>query len=294
MALQKNLKMPSYGGQALIEGVLMRGKNHLSAAMRSPKNKVVIKTERLEGIYQNSFFRLPLIRGLTIIWDSLVLGMKYMTISANLQSKEDEKIEGASLYLIVSISIFLGVGIFFLLPLLITNFISHWINLNTLGLNIFEGLLRILLIILYLLLISRNRDIKRIYSYHGAEHKTINAYEDSAELNIKSVMRYPTAHPRCGTSFLLTLIVLSIFIFSLIGDIPILIKLLSRIVLVPIFVMFSYEIIRWMGNHLDNSFIRFLSKPNLLLQKLTTREPTPDMVEVAIAAFQSLQKLENS
>lgn len=290
----QQLKMPSYGGQALIEGVLMRGRNHLSAAMRSPDKKVVIKTERLEGIYRNPFFRLPLVRGLTIIWDSLVLGMKYLTISANLQSEEEEKIEGASLYVTVAISILLGVGIFFLLPLLITNLLSHLFYVNTIQMNIIEGLIRLFFIIFYLLIISSIKDIKRIFSYHGAEHKTINAYEDNAALNIISVMKYPTAHPRCGTSFLLTLVVLSIFVFSLIGDIPILIKLISRLVLIPILAMFSYEIIRWMGNHLDHPFVRLLSKPNLLLQKLTTREPTPDMVEVAIAAFKSLQELEIS
>jgi len=288
----KPLKMPSYGGQALIEGVLMRSKVNLAAAMRSPDNKVVIKTERLQGIYQDKLFQLPFIRGLIVLWDSLVLGMKYITISANLQSKEDEKIEGTSLYATVIFSIFLAIGIFFLLPMLIANFLSGLIEISSIESNITEGLIRLLFMVFYLWAISSIKDINRIFSYHGAEHKTINAYEDNAELNIGSVMKYPVEHPRCGTSFLLILVVLSIVVFSLLGDIPIVIKLLSRILLIPILAMFSYEIIRWMGNHLDHPLVRLLSKPNLLLQKLTTREPTADMVEVAIMALKSLQKLE--
>jgi len=287
------LKMPSYGGQALIEGVLMRGKSNLAVAMRAPDNKVVIQVEKLEGIYKNNIFRLPFIRGLIVLWDNLAIGMKYLTISANLQSKEEEKIEGSSLYVTVIFSLLLAIGVFFLIPMLIANFLSELIIISSIAVNIIEGLIRLLFMILYLWAVSSIKDINRIFSYHGAEHKTINAYEDNAELEVNSVMKYPVEHPRCGTSFLLTLIVMSIVFFALLGDIPIVYKLLSRILMIPILAMLSYELIHWMGNHLDHPLIRFLSKPNLLLQKLTTREPTIDMVEVAILAFKSLQKLEN-
>jgi len=285
-------KMPSYGGQALIEGVLMRGKSNLAVAMRSPDNKIIIQEEKLEGIYQNKYFQIPFVRGLTILWDSMILGMKYLTISANLQAKENEKIEGSTLITTVFISITLAIIIFFVLPMLVAGMISNFLSLNAFQSNILEGLVRLVFIILYLWVISSINDIKRVFSYHGAEHKTINAFEDNAHLNVTNVMKYPTAHPRCGTSFLLTLVVLSIIVFSIIGDLSLVTRLISRILMIPILAMLSYETIRFFGNHMDQPIIHFLQKPNLFLQRLTTREPTSDMVEVAIKAFKTLQRLE--
>jgi uncharacterized protein YqhQ len=289
----KKLRMPSYGGQALIEGVLMRGKNSLSAAMRTPEGKIIVYSEKLQGPYKNKIFEIPLLRGLLILWDSLVVGMKYLTISANVQTDhDDEKIGGSGLFIAVIISISFAILIFFVLPVFITGFFSNIFKLNAIANNIFEGLLRLLMIIIYLWAISLMPEIKRVFAYHGAEHKTINAYEGNEKLNVSSVMKYSVQHPRCGTSFLLTLVIFSIIFFSFFGEIPFLIKLISRIIFIPIIAMFAYEFIRWLGNHLDNPIIRFISIPNMALQNLTTREPTPEMVEVAIKAFTSLIEFE--
>jgi uncharacterized protein YqhQ len=288
----KDLRMPSYGGQALIEGVLMRGKNALSSAMRAPDGKIVIYSEKLQGPYRNKIFQAPFIRGLIILWDSLVIGMKYLTISANVQANEDEKIGGTGITLAVLISISFAILFFFVMPVFITSLIANFFQFNPFSTNLLEGLIRLITIILYLWLISFMPEIKKVFGYHGAEHKTINAYEGHAELTVTSVMKYSVQHPRCGTSFLLTLVVFSIILFSFFGDIPFLIKLISRIIFIPIIAMFAYEFIRWLGNHLENPIIRLLAVPNMALQNLTTREPSPEMVEVAIKAFTSLIEFE--
>ena len=288
----KEFRMPSYGGQALVEGVLMRGKKALASAMRAPDGKIVVISEKLKGIYENKLFQIPFLRGLIILWDSLVIGMKYLTISANLQSNDNEKIGGSSLYLAVIISISFAILIFFVLPFFITNLLSSFINLNVISNNFLEGLIRLIIIIIYLWLISLMPDIRRVFAYHGAEHKTINAYEDHSELDVPSVMKYSVQHPRCGTSFLLTLVVFSIILFSFFGYMPFLMKLISRIVFIPIIAMFAYEFIRWLGSHLENPIIRLIAMPNMALQNLTTREPSPEMVEVAIKAFTSLIEFE--
>jgi uncharacterized protein YqhQ len=289
----KKLRMPSYGGQALIEGVLMRGKNSLSAAMRTPDGKITVHSEKLQGPYKNKLFQIPFLRGLLILWDSLVVGMKYLTISANVQTnQEDEKIGGSSLFIAVIMSISFAILIFFVFPVFIASLLSNIIKLNVFTNNLIEGLIRLLMIIIYLWLISFLPDIRRVFAYHGAEHKTINAYEGNAKLNVPSVMTFSVQHPRCGTSFLLTLVIFSVILFSFFGEIPFLIKLLSRIVFIPIIAMFAYEFIHWLGNHLDIPIIRVISFPNMALQNLTTREPSPDMVEVAIKAFTSMIEFE--
>ncbi len=289
----KKLRMSSYGGQALIEGVLMRGRNSLSAAMRTPDGKIIVHSEKLQGPYKNKLFQIPLLRGLLILWDSLVVGMKYLTISANVQTnQDDEKIGGSSLFIAVIISISFAILIFFVFPVFMTGLLSNIIKLNIFTNNLFEGLIRLVMIIFYLWVISFMPEIKRVFAYHGAEHKTINAYEANEKLNVASVMKYSVQHPRCGTSFLLTLVVFSIILFSFFGEIPFFIKLISRIVFIPIIAMFAYEFIRWLGNHLDNPIIRVISIPNMALQNLTTREPSPEMVEVAIKAFTSLIEFE--
>lgn len=288
----KEFRMPSYGGQALVEGVLMRGKKALASAMRAPDGKIVVISEKLKGIYENKLFQIPFLRGLIILWDSLVIGMKYLTISANLQSNDNEKIGGSSLYLAVIFSISFAIFIFFVLPFILTNLLSNFINLNVISNNFLEGLIRLIIIIIYLWLISLMPEIRRVFAYHGAEHKTINAYEGHSELDVPSVMKYSVQHPRCGTSFLLTLVVFSIILFSFFGNMPFLMKLISRIVFIPIIAMFAYEFIRWLGSHLENPIIRLIAMPNMALQKLTTREPSPEMVEVAIKAFTSLIEFE--
>jgi uncharacterized protein YqhQ len=222
-----------------------------------------------------------------------VLGMKYLTISSNMQLKEDEeKIEGPALYLTLAVSMLFALVIFFFLPTLLMQFLYKSTTLSAFMINLVEGIVRLLIMLIYLTLIRRMEDIKRVFSYHGAEHKTIHAYEHGDTLNVASVQKYSTAHPRCGTSFLMTVMVISILIFSLFSTPNVLLRLLSRIVLIPLIAMISYEFIRILGKYEKNPIIRIISKPNLWLQNLTTNQPTDDMVEVALQAFNRLLVLE--
>lgn len=289
----KNLRLPSYGGQALIEGVLMRSKQNLAAAMRSPDGKIIVVTEQEKNISRKLTLYKPFLRGLVVLWDSLIIGMKYLTISANIQSNEEEKIDGTSIVFAVVIAIGFAIILYFITPTLLADFFARLFHTNSFISNIMEGLFRLLTIIVYLSAVSLSKDIQRVYAYHGAEHKTINAYESNAELNIPNVMEYSISHAQCGTSFLLTLIVLSIIVFSLMGDLSLVSKIISRISFIPLLAMLSYEIIHWMGRHMNLSWVRLLALPNLALQKLTTREPDAKMVEVAIKAFSTLLEMEN-
>ncbi|GIV66400.1 MAG: DUF1385 domain-containing protein [Chloroflexota bacterium] len=288
----EKLKLPSYGGQALIEGVLMRGKYALAAAMRSPDGQIIIETEELKGIYQSSLSKIPFLRGLILLWDALGLGTRYLTRSANLQGDEEEKIEGASLYLTLAVSLAIAIGLFFLTPAAIGKAIQNLTGISSLAMNLIEGILRLGGVIVYIWAIGRIPDIQRVFAYHGAEHKTINAFESGADLRPETVKKFPLEHPRCGTSFLLTLMVLSVFIFSVVGNQPFGILLLSRVLLIPVLAMLAYEYIRFTANHLDHPLIRWMIRPNLALQSLTTREPDEAMLEVSIASFNAMLELE--
>ncbi len=289
----KEKSMNYYGGQALIEGVLMRGKKYVVAAIRETGGKIHVENEELGGIYKSRLSEIPFFRGLTVLWDSLSLGMKYLTLSANLQTEEEEqKIEGASLYITVFFSIVLAIGIFFVIPSLLVELVKRAFNFPPILNNLIEGMIRLFMLILYIWGIGKSKEIARVFAYHGAEHKTINAFEQGKEITLENIREFPLAHPRCGTSFLLTLVIISILIFSLLGEMNLFERVVSRILLVPFLAMISYEIIRWMGNHLENPFVKFLTKPNLLLQRLTTREPTDDMMEVSITSFKRLLELE--
>lgn len=290
--LESKSKIPHYGGQALIEGVLMRGKKYAVAVMRKPDGSLHFEQERLAGIYKSKYASIPFVRGLVILWDSLSLGMKYLTTSANIQSQEEQKIEGGQMILTISISILFSVVLFFLLPMLLIELFTKIITIPTSWFSLLEGVFRLMILIFYIWIIGRMKDIQRVFAYHGAEHKTINTFEMGIDLTIENIQKYPLEHPRCGTSFLLTLVLISIIFFSILGPLPLIWKIISRIFLIPFLAMISYEIIKWMGDHLDHPLIRFITIPNLMLQKLTTREPSPDMIEVALNSFQTLLKLE--
>ena len=286
------LKMPSYGGQALIEGVLMRGKFSVAAAFRVPDGSIVIDKEPLTGIYNSKLTRIPFLRGLVLLWDSLGLGTRFLTRSANLQGDEDEKIEGPMLYLTLAGSLLVAVLLFFVGPAALGKLIQHWTGISTFAMNVLEGLIRLAGIVLYIWAIGKMKDIDRVFAYHGAEHKTINAFEAGASLTPAEVKKFPLEHPRCGTSFLLSLVVISIVVFAIIGSLPTLWLLLSRIVLIPVLAMLAYEYIRFTANHMDSPLIRWIIKPNLALQRLTTREPSLDILEVSIASFNAMMEQE--
>ncbi len=303
----------TYGGQAVIEGVLMRGKKAFAVAMRAPDGNVVVHTEQLAKVYQSGISKIPFLRGVILLWDALGLGMRALTLSANTQTGEDEKLEGAPLYLTLAGSLAFGIGLFFLLPAAIGGWVEGLFVpaasggggvlpapalqavASTSGLwigNLVEGVVKLGLLIGYIWAIGFMPDIKRLFGYHGAEHKTINAFEAGAELNPETVAKYPIEHARCGTAFLLTLVLLSIFVFVLLGPMPMLWRLVSRILLIPVLAGIAVEYIRWTANHLDNRLVQWMIKPNLALQSLTTREPDMKMLEVAIASFNAMRVAE--
>ena len=296
---QKELRLPTYGGQAVMEGVMMRGKEHVAMAVRAPDGQILTYEEKLPALYRSKWMNIPFLRGVLGLWDSLNLGMRFLTKSSNMVSGEDEQIEGKDLFLTVLLSLGLSIGIFFLLPALVSGWLDgplgleRWGTLGTWLSNLLEGLLRLTLLVVYLVVVGRMTEIRRVFSYHGAEHKTINAFEAGAELTPKTVSEYTLVHPRCGTSFMLTLVLISILIFSLLGPLPLHWRLLTRILLLPVVSGLAYEYIRFTARHMDESkFIRTLIKPNLALQKLTTREPSEDMLEVSIKAFNLMYEAE--
>lgn len=286
------VKFPTYGGQAVIEGVMMRGSHAVAIAMRAPNQEIVVHNEPLGKIYRSKISKIPFLRGLVMLWDSLSLGMRALTISANTQTGEDEKLEGPMLYLTIGISLVIGIGLFFLTPAIIGQLAEKFLGVNAWWGNLLEGILRFLILVGYIWAVGKIPDIGRVFAYHGAEHKTINAFEAGAELTPQNVSQFSLEHPRCGTSFLLSLVVISIILFSLLGPLPMFWRLASRVLLLPVLAGLAYEYIRWTASHLNWGFVRFIIKPNLALQKLTTREPSLDMLEVAISAFNSVRTKE--
>jgi len=287
----------TYGGQAVIEGVMMRGQKAFAVAMRAPDGNIVVHTEKLASIYRSKITKMPFLRGVILLWDALGLGMRALTLSANTQTGEDEKLEGPALYLTLGLSLTMGIGLFFLLPTSVGGGVEYLLTQNGLtnaywfG-NFAEGVFQLLLLIGYMWAIGFMPDIRRVFQYHGAAHKTINAFEAGAELTPENVEKYPIEHPRCGTAFLLTLVLFSILLFSLLGPLPFYLRILSRIFFIPVLAGISLEYLRWTANNLSNPFVRLLIKPNLALQLLTTRPPDREMLEVAIASFQSMRKAE--
>jgi uncharacterized protein YqhQ len=263
-------------------------------AMRAPDGQIVTKVEALSGIYKTRISKIPFLRGLIMLWDSLGLGMRALTDSANLQTGEEEKLEGPALYLLLGLTFLIGIGIFFLVPAGVGWLTERFLHWNAWWSNLLEGILRLLMLVGYIWGIGFAPDIARVFAYHGAEHKTINAYEDGADLTPGFVARYSVAHTRCGTAFLLTLVVLSLFVFTLLGPLPLGWRLLSRILMIPLLAGVAYEYLRWTADHVKSPFVRFIIKPNLALQSLTTRQPDEQMLEVAIAAFQTMRQAEGA
>jgi uncharacterized protein YqhQ len=276
-----------YGGQAVLEGVMMRGRSQATVAVRKRGGELVLHSEELPPtLYQRKAARLPFVRGLVMLWEMLVLGMRMMLFSANVQAESDlgQEIPKSLIASMLSVSLALAVGVFFVLPLLVVRAGAPLVHGNLLG-NAVEGVVRLSLFLVYLALIGRIDRMNRVFQYHGAEHKTINAYEHGAELTPNSVRRFSTIHVRCGTAFLLWVVVISIFVFALLGHPPLLLGLLARIVLVPVVAAISYEVLRLGARFYRFAPVRMVLQPGLWLQRLTTREPGDDQIEVAIAAL---------
>jgi uncharacterized protein YqhQ len=271
----------------------MRGKSSVAMATRAPNDEIFIHKEKLTGIYTSKLAKIPFLRGLIVLWDSLGLGMRYLTLSANVQTGEDEKLEGPTLFITLFISLSFGILVFFLLPAFISGLIARLPGISAWTSNLIEGGIRLVILILYLWIIGQMSDIRRVFMYHGAEHKTINAFENGVILTPENVKSFPVEHGRCGTSFILTLVIMSIIIFTLIGPLPLHWRLLTRILMIPILAGLSYEYIRLISKNLDSPIAKAIIMPNLFLQRMTTREPTTDMIEVSIRAFNEMREMES-
>ena len=281
--------MPSYtyGGQALIEGVLMRGRDAIAVALRHPDGHIVYATERLDsGFHGTRWSKWPLIRGLVVLYETLIVGTRWLVRSANVQAEEDGvELGKGSVFLMLGLTLVAGIGIFFLLPLLIASVTTANIQ-NGLAQHLVEGLVRVVIFLGYLVLIGRAPDIRRVFQYHGAEHMTIHALEAGDPLTVAEVRKYPTAHQRCGTEFLVVVILLSIIAFSLVGRQEPIVMVGSRILLIPVIAAIGYELLRFGARHRRNRLVKVLLYPGLLVQMITTKQPTDDMIEVAIVSME--------
>jgi uncharacterized protein YqhQ len=290
----------NYGGQAVIEGILMRGANTAAIAVRDPDGKIVVHEQPLnKSLYRGWVSKTPFVRGVIGLWDALGLGTRALMWSADVAVGEEEDINfnGPIGFATIGVSLLLGIGLFFLLPTTAATGIggllglttgesgSAPIGLNATLINLIEGVIQLTLLIAYISLIGLMPDVKRLFSYHGAEHKTINAYEAGDDLTPEIVAKYPIEHPRCGTAFLLNVVFISVLVFSLLGRPPFLLLILSRVVLIPVIAGIAYEYLRFTAKHINHPVIRIFIKPNLALQHLTTRPPDLDMIEVGITAF---------
>lgn len=288
----------NYGGQAVIEGVMMRGSQTMAVAVRAPDGQIVIHAEPLNAtLYRGWLGRLPFLRGLTMLWDALGLGIRGLMFSAHVAAAPETKTDKAALDGPVmggalALGLALGVGLFILLPRLLALPFERALGSMLAG-ALVEGIIRLALFVGYIWLIGRMAEIRRVFAYHGAEHKTINAYEAGAPLTVEGVRPFSTAHTRCGTAFVLTLVILSIGVFAPLGRLPYGAGLLARLLLVPLLAMLAYEFIRFSARYAERGWMRALVAPNLALQRLTTREPDDGMLQVAIAALERVLEKEH-
>ncbi|MBU3189023.1 DUF1385 domain-containing protein [Clostridium bowmanii] len=298
-------KNVNVGGQAVIEGVMMRGSTGIATAVRNEQGEIVVEKKNYTSYTKkNKFLGLPIIRGFVSLIESLIIGVQTLNYSASFfeeegepskvdkfikkifKEKSNDVIMGLSLF----ISLVISIGLFFILPTLVANVFSK-MGTSNMGMNIVEGIIRVLLFLLYVYLIGKMEDIKRVYEYHGAEHKTIFCYESNVELTPENAAKFGRLHPRCGTNFLFLVMIVSIIVFSLTGWNSIGQRIMYRIILLPLISGVSYEIIKWMGKS-SGSLAKILSYPGLKLQKLTTREPDLSQLEVAIKALKVAEGIE--
>ena len=277
----------TYGGQALIEGVLMRGRDAIAVAFRSPSGGIVWAEEPLDsGFHGSRWARVPGVRGLVVLYETLVIGTRWLVRSASLSVVEDGvELGKGALALMLGLTLVAGIGVFFLLPLLIASVATAGVD-NGLVQHLVEGLVRVVIFVGYLLVVGRAPDVRRVFQYHGAEHMTIHALEAGDPLTTEAVRRYPTAHPRCGTEFLVIVIALSIVAFSLVGQQSVVVMVGARIVLIPVIAAIGYELLRLGGRHRANPIIQIVMYPGILVQMITTKRPTDDMIEVAIVSME--------
>lgn len=295
------------GGQAVIEGVMMMGRTMYALAVRTPEKDIAIEKVPITPIAKKyPFLALPLIRGVVSFINSMVIGMKVISKSAemagldDIEAEEDDskfdkwlvekfgdKLSDYVIYFSVVIAIIFSVAVFMVLPTFIGGWVSSWLGISARARGGVEGVIRIVIFIIYILLTAQMKDIKRVFMYHGAEHKTINCFESDEELTVENVRKHTRLHKRCGTSFLMFVMIVSMIVFFCVNTDVLYLRVISRILLVPVIAGISYEIIKWAGRH-DNWLVKIVSAPGLAMQLITTKEPDDEMLEVAIASLKAV------
>jgi uncharacterized protein YqhQ len=277
---------PPVGGQAVIEGVMMQNGDRIAVAVRRQSDRKIL----VQSVPARARFRrigkIPFLRGTFRMYDMLSLGLRALNLSTRLAFPDEEQMSKGGTVFTFAVSIVIAVGAFIILPLYVANAVPALRLGNSILFNLAEGAIRLALFFAYLLAISQMKDIRRVFQYHGAEHKVVYTYEADEPLTVENARKHTTLHPRCGTAFLMTVFVIAILVFSLAGNPALWIKMLSRILLLPVVAGISYEALRFSGRHFDRLWVRILAQPGLWLQRLTTAEPTDDMVEVAIASLE--------
>lgn len=306
----KSCHITSIGGQAVIEGVMMRGPKESAIAVRKPDGEIIVEKKPINSfVAKYKINKIPFVRGVFSFVESLVEGTKALMFSAeffDIEEEEDKKKKeemteeelkkfeakekktlSIAIYVSVVVALIFSIGVFMLLPAAVIEGIRHFIELNQVVVSLFEGVLRILIFLLYVILVSRMEDIKRVFQYHGAEHKTIFCYEAGEELTVENVRKQKRLHPRCGTSFLILVMIVSIILFSFISAENAILRVLIRLLLLPVIAGISYELIKFAGRH-SGPVVRAISAPGMWLQKITTNEPDDSQIEVAIEALKAV------
>ncbi len=277
-----------YGGQAVIEGVMMRGRRDVAIAVRKPDNEIIIDERPVNSITKKlPFLKWPFLRGTVMLFESLIIGIQALAFSANqAAASEEEELSTWEMGVTIAIALGLGILLFVVAPTTLARFLYGFKSIVLI--NIFEGIFRIAIFLLYVLAISRMKDIQRVFQYHGAEHKVINTYEAGEELTVENARKYSQLHPRCGTSFLLIVMVIMILIFGFLGKPSLLVRIVSRIVLLPVIAGVSYEVLKLSSKYCNSPLMKVIIAPGMWLQRLTTREADDSQLEVAIQALQAV------
>lgn len=282
------VKPTNIGGQAVIEGVMMRGPSHLATAVRQPDGEITIDRQPLKTAGDRwPVLKKPLIRGVVALVESLVYGMKALSFSARVAGDEEEELTDREIIITMGGAFLLAILLFIVLPTYSAKFLKLWLT-DPFWLNLAEGLIRIGVFLGYIGAISMVPDIRRVFQYHGAEHKTIHAYEAGQELTVENIRPHSTLHPRCGTNFLFLVMLVSLIVFAFLGWPDLWLRIASRVVLMPLVAGIAYEAIRYAGRHIDNPWVYAMTLPGLWLQKITTREPDDSQIEVAVRALQAV------
>jgi uncharacterized protein YqhQ len=277
---------PPVGGQAVIEGVMMQNGDRIAVAVRRQSDGQILVRSIPSRARFRRIGRVPFVRGIFRMYDMLALGLRALNLSTQLAFPEEEQMSKGGTVVMFAVSMVIAVGAFVVLPLVLANAVPTLRLGNSILFNLAEGGIRLSFLFIYLLAISRMKDIHRVFQYHGAEHKVVYTYEADEPLTAENARKHTSLHPRCGTAFLMTVFVIAILVFSLAGNPALWLKILSRLLLLPVVAGVSYEFLRFTGRHFDHLWVRVLAQPGLWLQRLTTAEPTDDMIEVAIASLQ--------